>query len=308
MIVLENPKTPFPVDEEYAHVISLLARTGILVPLPASECQGVIGIDGKAYAAPTLDQVRELVTRNKELVFKKVQQGFDRLELVPLAMPTEALIEKAKFAIVEHAAARNIYRSRPSPSGPLIHVRVNDEKQVWIWEELRKALDRHELIYFPQEYSNNHLGQDKLEAVNNPRVCGVPGWSVSLTESMPIAPQRGQGKTLAGRKQLELGSSPRDYLRMLQDAAYQGETGKTLEDFLVEFLTRLEQTGEVSNDVDDNNALWCLGQYVKVPYADLVPTGRWFREVGRLRLDMHRTGNKLCTGSWGVTTAVRLGN
>ena len=33
---------------------------------------------------------------------------------------------------------------------------------------------------------------------------------------------------------------------------------------------------QVSNDVDDSNALWCLGQYVKVTHGDLVPTGRWF--------------------------------
>ena len=81
---------------------------------------------------------------------------------------------------------------------------------------------------------------------------------------------------------------------------YLGETGKTLEDFLTKFLTRLETTNEISNDVNDNNALWCLGQYLKVPYAELVPTGRWIRNVGRARLDMHRTGNKLCTKSWGV--------
>ncbi len=51
---------------------------------------------------------------------------------------------------------------------------------------------------------------------------------------------------------------------------------------------------------------WCLGQYLKVTYAELVPTGRWHRDVGRARLDMHRTGNKLCTKSWGGSSTVRL--
>ena len=77
-----------------------------------------------------------------------------------------------------------------------------------------------------------------------------------------------------------------------------GETGKTLEDFMTKFLTHLETTNEVCNDRYDNNALWCLGQYLKVTYAELVPTGRWQRDVGRARLDMHRTGNKPCTKSW----------
>ena len=129
---------------------------------------------------------------------------------------------------------------------------------------------------------------------------------MGLVESLPIMPQQGRGKTLGGRRQLEIGSSPRDYLRILQTQAYQGETGKTLEDFIAKFLIHLETTNEVSNDVHDNNALWCLGQYLKVTYAELVPTGRWFRDVGRARLDMHRTGNRLCTRSWGGSSTVRL--
>ena len=167
-------------------------------------------------------------------------------------------------------------------------------------------VETDELVYFPVEYSSNHRGQTKLKVVNNGRVCGVPGWSVGLVESLPIMPQQGQGDKLGGRRQLEIGSSPREYLRTLQTQAYLGETGKTLEDFITKFLTHIETTNEVSNDVRDNNALWCLGQYLKITYAELVPTGRWIRDVGRVRLDMHRTGNKRCTKSWGGSTAVRL--
>jgi hypothetical protein len=129
---------------------------------------------------------------------------------------------------------------------------------------------------------------------------------VGLVESLPIMPQQGQGKTLWGRRQLEIGYSPREYLQILQTEAYRGETGKTLEDFITKFLIHLETTNEVSNDVNDKNALWCLGQYLKITYAELVPTGRWYRDVGRARLDMHRTGNKLCTKSWGGSSTVRL--
>jgi hypothetical protein len=93
----------------------------------------------------------------------------------------------------------------------------------------------------------------------------------------------------------------------LQTEPYQGESGKTLEDFLTEFLVRLETTNEVSYDGDDLNALWCLAQYYKIPYAEVVPVGRWIRSVGRLRLDSHRTGNKKCTKNVGVSTIVRLG-
>ena len=296
----------FPVEREYDRCISAFTRADILSHLPHSKRDGVIGIDGKEYPIPTREQVAELFAQNRELIERKVPQGFDRLELTPLAIPTAFLIERMKAVILKHAAEGKIFQTRRSPADPLIPVRVNAEKQVWIWETLRQALDTDELVYFPQEYSSNHRGQTKLEVIHDERICAVPGWSVGLVESYLIIPPQDQGKILGGRKQLELGFSPREFLQTIQQEAYQGETGKTLEDFITEFFTHLETTDEVSNDVADNNALWCLGQYFKVPYAELVPTGRWFRELGRVRLDAHRTGNKQCTKSWGVSTIVRL--
>jgi hypothetical protein len=296
----------FPVEREYARCVTALNSIGILSLLPESGQPGVIGTDGKEYPVPTQEQVAGLFDHNRDHVKRKVPQGFDCLELTPLAMPAHLLIDRMNGAIIKHAAEGKIFQIRRSPSDPLIPVRVNKEKQVWVWETLRQALDTDGLIYFPQEYSGNHRGQTKSEAVNNGRICGVPGWSVGLVESFLVMPEQDQGKTLGGRRQLEIGSSPREYLRILQEEACQGETGKTLEDFMVEFLTRLETTNEVSNDVRDGNALWCLGQYMKIPYAEVVPTGRWHRDVGRVRLDMHRTGNKCCAKNWGVSTVVRL--
>ncbi|HEU5349767.1 MAG TPA: hypothetical protein VFU63_14240 [Ktedonobacterales bacterium] len=228
------------------------------------------------------------------------------MALTPLAMPALLLIDLMKAAILKHAAEGTIYQTRRSPSDPLIPVRVNAEKQVWLWDTLRQILDTDELVYFPQEYTSNHRGQTKQEVIKDGRICAMPGWSVRLVERFPTMPEPGQGKVLAGRRQLEIGLSPNEYRQALQSPAYQGETGKTLEDFLTEFLTRLETTNEVSNDVADNNAIWCLAHYFKVPYADLVPTGRWHRSIGRVRLDMHRSNNKSCTKSWGGPSTVRL--
>jgi hypothetical protein len=299
----------FPVEREYPRHVTALYRTGILTLLPKSESIGVIGIDGKEYPVPTQEQVVELLAYNRELVNRKVPQGFDRLELTPMAMSLPYLFDLMKAVILKHAADGKIYQARRSASDPYTPVRVNKEKQVWIWETLRQALDTDELVYFPQEYSSNHRGQTKLEIINNGRICAVPGWSVGLVESLPIIPQPGRGKIIGGRRQLEIGSSPRDYLRTLQTQAYQGETGKTLEDFITKFLTHLETTNEVSNDRYDNNALWLLGQYVKYVKhvkSDLVPTGWWHRDFGRARLDAHRPGNRLCTRNWGGSSTVRL--
>ena len=296
----------FPVEREYARCVTALDRTGILTLLPKSESIGVIGIDGKEYPIPTQEQVVELSNHNRELVGRKVPQGFDRLELTPMAMPLPNLFDLMKVAILKHESEGKIYQTRQSPSDPLIPVRVNQEKQVWVWDTLRQAIDTGELVYFPKEYSSNHRGQTKSEVVNNGRICAVPGWSVGLVESFPIMPKQGQAKTLGGRRQLEIGSSPNEYLQTLQSEAYQGETGKTLEDLTTKFLTYLETTNEVSNDVYDNNGMWCLAHYLKISYAEVVPTGHWHRSVGRIRLGMHRTNNKLCTKSFGGSTTVRL--
>src|SRR4030042_6629964 len=143
----------FPVEGEYARCVTALSRTGILTLLPKSESIGVIGIDGKEYPIPTQQQVVELFDHNRELVGRKVPQGFDSLELTPMAMPTSLLIDRLRTAVLRHAAEGKICQTRRSPSDPLIPVRVNTEKTVWIWDTLRQALDTDELVYFPQEYS-----------------------------------------------------------------------------------------------------------------------------------------------------------
>jgi len=294
------------IENQYAHCISVYKSAGIIIHLQKSNCFGVIGIDGKEYPIPTFENVKELFIQNKDLICKKIPQGFSHLELTPLANPINVLIDLMKKSILKHAEKGLIYQTRKSASDPLIPIKVNKEKQVWIWDTLMQVIDSDELIYFPQEYSNNCSGYTKSEVINNGRFCAIPGWSVGIVESLSIMNQKGQGKTLGYRKQLEIGFSPREYLKILQNKRYEGETGKTLEDFITRFIYHLETTNEISNDRYDNNAFWCLGQYVRIKYAELVPTGWWHRIYGRVRLDMHRTGNKQCTNSWGSLSTVRL--
>ncbi len=309
MVASATIASKFSVKKEYTRCVSTLKRTGVLAYLPKSNGNGVLGIDGKEYPLPTLEQVLEVFTRNSELVAIKVPQGFDRLEMTPVAMAIPLLIEQMKAALLKHAAEGKTYQTRSSNSDPLIPVRVNADKTIWIWDTLSLMLDTDETVYFPKDFSSGHGGKTKLQVIQDSRFCALPGWSIGLVENQPIRPAQGQGLRLAGRPQLEIGLSPREYLEMLQTDNYLGETGKTIEDFSIEFLTRLVASHEISHDREDNNALWLLGQYVKYVQevkTDLVPTGWWHREFGRLRLDAHRPGNKRCTSSWGAATTVRL--
>jgi len=309
MKVALKPEQIFPVENEYTRCVKALKSAGILTLLPESGCFGVIGTEGKEYPIPTKEQIVELFEHNSELVSRKLLQGFDCLEITPMAIPLEIIIERMKEAILKQAAEGKIYHARLSSSDSLTPVYVNKEKHVWIWETLKYAMDTDELVYFPQEYSDNHKGQTKSEVLNNKFICAFPGWSVGLVERLSVMPQQSSGKTLGGRGQLEIGFSPRDYLLTLRTKPYQGETGKTLEDFITKFITHLEISNEISYDRYDDNALWLLGQYVRYVNhlkSDLVPTGWWHRPFGRVRIDAHRPGNRLCTKSWGVSTIVRL--
>lgn len=294
------------IKEEYARCRDELLLCDLIAPIPGSGLLGFIGFDGQVYPMPSLEQVNALFSHKADLVSRKMAQGFERLLLTPLAISLPFLIETVQAALVQAGAQGSIYPTQRLTSDAVVPARLNKEKQVWLWEQVRLVLDTDSMIYFPSQYTAQHGGLCKSEAVRNPLVCATPGWSVALVETSPFLPQRGEGKTLAGRPQLEIGSSPREYLAALQESAYMGESGKTLEDALTQFLVRLVSTRQISFDRDDNSSQWCLGQYFTLPYAQVVPTVWWSRQVGRLRLDAHRTGNKKCAQNWGVSTLVRL--
>jgi len=295
--------------KEYSRNIDTLSHTGILTILPRSKKLGVIGIDGKKYPAPTQERLLEIFTRNKELVDRKMRQGFTRLLLTPIAMPIPQLIDLAKTALLKHAADGKIIQTKRNPTDPDISVRVNTVKPIWIWDRVRKVLDTPKIVYFPQAYTkNDHQGLTKEKVIHTAPLCAVPGWSVGLIEPIPIMPGQGQGKVMGGRKQLEGYSAPRDYLQTLSTPAYQGETGWTLEDFLTHFITHLETTSQVSHDRYDANALWLFGSYIPdlMPKALVVPVGYWSRNVGRkIYMSAHRTANRF--KDWVGRSIVRLG-
>jgi hypothetical protein len=268
----------------------------------------VIGIDGKEYPFPTQEQLQEVFTRNKELVDRKMRQGFTQLQLTPIAMPTSQLIDRVIIAVLEHASAGRIIQTKQNPTDADIPVRVSTAKPLWIWDKIRQAVDTPDLVYFPRAYTDrDHQGLTKEEVMRETRFCAVPGWSAGLIEPVPVMPQQGQGKTIGGRRQLEAYSTPDDYLQTLSTPAYQGETGWTPEDFLTHFVTQLETTDQVSHDRYDSNALWLLGSYIPDSgpgLAKLVPVGYWARVRGKIDVSAHRSRNRL--KGWVARSAVRL--
>ena len=284
-------------------------QTGIITFLPRSKKIGVIGINGEEYPVPTREQLQEIFDRNKELVDRKMRQGFTQLQLTPIAMSVSQLIDRVKTVVLKHAAAGKILQTKENSTDADIPARVNTGGPIWIWDRVRQVLDTPNLLYFPRAYTNrDHQGSKKEQVIRKTRLCAVPGWSVGLIEPISIMSQQGQGEVIGGRKQLEEYCTPREYLQILSTPIYEEETGWTPEDFLTHFVATLETTNQISHDRHDGNALWLLGSYMpnSMPNAKLVPVGYWDRDAGRrLRLTAHRTGNRL--RAWVARSMVRLG-
>lgn len=301
----EPPKPLFSLEGEYARAVTALGRAGILKILHRSGDFGVIGIKGEVYPVPTHEELRRVFSRNRELVNKKLRQGFTQLQLTPIGMPVPRLIERVKAAIAEHAAAGSVMQTKVNQGDAPVMARVSD-KPLWSWETVLKAMDSPEMVYFPRSYSKgDHQGLSKEEVVKSQSLCAAPGWSVGLVEPIPIMPKRGHGRTIGMRRQLEAGATPREYLQSLSGEAYEGETGWTPEDFLTHFVIQLDAFDQVSHDRYDGNALWLLGAFMPNKYSGIVPVGYWSRALGRVDLSAHRSGNRL--REWVGRSMVRLG-
>ena len=292
----------------YDDTVTAMSRAGIIKSMPGSGLQQVIGFDRLPYPAPKSDQIERLFDLNHELIEQKMRQGFTQLLITPLAAPIPVLIDRLSEVIRSHARSGTIYHIKTDPTGTVTPAQVNTKAPTWLWERVQRVLDTDRVVYFPQVYTpQGHQGMSKSEAVTDRRICAIPGWSISLVEPLVFLPKAGQAEVIGGRRQLENGLSPREYLSVLSDGQYAGESGWTLEDFLTYFLIHLEKTHQVTHDRADNNALWLLGQYLpdleKTP--NLVPVGYWSSTLGKkLYLSAHRTGNhfKMC----GARTMVRL--
>lgn len=290
------------IRNQFDRCVESLERTGILEPLEGSGGAGVVGIDGREYPPPTLDQLLGLLERNGELVARKAAQGFTRLLLTPVAMPVPRLIDRVNGYVRQRSDPGPLLRTKAHPGDPDVPTTLSKKEPVWIWQRVLAAMDTPEVVYFPTSYDiDRHGGVAKEEVLRDPRRCAVPGWSVGLVEPIPIMPRRGEGQVLGGRGQLEAGSTPTEYLGLLGTPPYRGETGWTIEDLMVQFVTRVERTGEVSHDRFDGNALFLLGMYMPrvMRRALLVPTANWGSERGRrLYIGAHRTNNRfaICVG------------
>lgn len=225
--------------EQYESQRKILQKNNILKKLSTGEL-GIKGIDGKEYVFPTYQEIARRMRENKEIIKTKTEQGFTKLLIVPFGMKLGDLVEKYKQAILRHHKAQKLFAPKEKQTDPNLPIGLLSDSVVWSsWSSDDDTAGL--LVYYPQEFSQNHQGKTKREILEE-----EGGWNILLVEDLPIIPREGQGKTIGGRKQLESRKSLAKYLEIIQnDPSYQNESGMTPEDYIVYAITHLEQTDQV---------------------------------------------------------------
>ncbi|MBU1179890.1 hypothetical protein KJ885_03025, partial [Patescibacteria group bacterium] len=113
-----------------------------------------------------------------------------------------------------------------------------------------------------------------------------------------------KGKNVKGRKQLEAGQTPNQYLEMLKtNPQYQNETGMTPEEQIIYAIKYLEQTNQVIDDYSGKGSVsYQLGAFF--PASGGVPRAGWYR--GRRAACLGGSGPEDSDSGDGVRAWVRV--
>ncbi len=270
----KSPERLLNLRESYDTQIKLLSQVGILTILPEKMALGIVGIDGKEYPVPSYEEIKERLEKRKEELEPKMNQGFTKILLVPMAMPLDTLIEKLKQRLVAHKKEGKLFNTDGKP------VELNTENPMWVWNEYAKADKEGKLVYYPKSFEkNNHGGKTKKEIIDE-----GSSWRVSLVEDLPDLPAENSGKSMGGRKQLETNKTASTYLKLLQtDKQYNQEDGFTPEEWLTYFLSHLEAKNQIiDNYQSKGKASFLTGAFF--PSQGLLPFGYWGSVGGQAEL------------------------
>ncbi|MBI2633258.1 MAG: hypothetical protein HYW78_02600, partial [Parcubacteria group bacterium] len=251
--------------EQYENQKSILQRLNILQKV-SNGSESIRGIDGTEYPFPLYAEISRGMQKSREWLKTKTEQGFTQLLIVPFGLPLDDLIEKYKQVILQHHQDRKLFATKENPTDPDEPLELEESQPIWVWDKYINADKDGKIVYFPKEFSSHHQGKTKKEVLQE-----HGGWNVLLLENLPNIPRQGKGAEIKGRKQLEAGKTPNDYLKTLQtNAHYKNETGMTPEEQLLYAITHLEQTNQIIDDYQGKGSgSFQIGAYF--PADDNVP-------------------------------------
>lgn len=284
---------------QYDRIVESLYATGVLLGNVDLE---IMGIDKEFYPVPSYEKILEVLIKKQSIIQEKISQGFTQLQLTPIATPIEILKDRYAMLLIKHKQENQLFATRKNPNDKPIPLDLDTTNPIYIYQEFINGEQSGDLIYYPQQFQkDNHGGLTKPELILKLQNSPCPGWNVLLLEDNAFLPQENQGKTINGRKQIENGKTPIDYLNLLQtQKPYHNESGLTIEDWLTQAILRLQTRDEVINDFNDGNSTFLIGNFLKEGF---LPRGCWdrYRRACVIRDDF--PGYRYT--SYGVRSAVR---
>jgi len=237
----------YHLKEQYNSQVALLEQVGIL------DRGAIRGIDGKEYPIPTLEQITIRLFERREELFTKHDQGFTKLLLVPFGMSLDFFIPIFEKFLLSYRRSH-------------LEFDLDIEEPFLIRAEYNAADigDSPKLVYEPQSFTKTgHGGKTKTQILEDQSVnpSSFPGWMIHLFQPSDPSDSHSPGfvsiskreeEKVYGneipRKDFEVGKTPDMYRSILkeaqnnEDSPYHGETGLTLEDWILAFITHLEET------------------------------------------------------------------
>jgi hypothetical protein len=264
---LENPtleewlETSF--TKQYLEQVTVLNKTGFLEILREKDENGldqigIKGIDGKEYPLPEEEEIRKIFVSNHGPVLEtKLKQGFSRLQITPFALPLEKFFKLLEQNIKKNYQQKTLHGINIKDDTQKVLLPLDLKEPLFVWEDWKNSDNQNNCLYYPAlptdyydytPFSGKLLGQTKKEILKNSSSL-FPGFEIMLLEKNLTIPKENKGKTIHGRKQLEAGLSPIEYLKKLsRDSQYLHERALTIEDWITLFITHLENNHSVLPD------------------------------------------------------------
>src|SRR3989344_6905870 len=327
---------PFPelprqeLESQYISQVEILERTGLLVRL--SDSRLGLKLNNQEYSLPSFQEITRRLREKREILKNKISQGFNQIQITPL-VSIETLKQTLGRLLIEHHKNHKLFKAKRNPtvsseaSGegrkdkdePLD---LDVSSPVYVYDQFQ---DTPGLRYYPKAFDpDNHRGITKDQLISE-----TQGFNIILTEKSLFLPQENDPNNLPipstgslqagsghrnGRKRIENNKTSIEYLNLInQDSQYKDESYLTIEDWLTQFITHLEQTDQASNDWNDNNAAWLPGNYLPPTLEERrqnpgssgkLPDGAWRRGAREARVGW---GDPVIRRSgWGARPSVRI--
>ncbi|MDP3696948.1 MAG: hypothetical protein Q8R55_02840, partial [Candidatus Taylorbacteria bacterium] len=224
----------------------------------------------------------------------------------------ETLKQTLGRLLIEHHNNQKLFKTKRDSQALDEPLDLDVNNPVYVYDKFQ---DNPELKYYPKAFNpDNHqsITKDQL-------IAETQGFNIILIENNQFLPQENENQIINQskpnqRKRIENNKTPIDYLNLItQDPQYQGESYLIIEDWLTQFITHLEQTSQVLNDWNDNNAVWLPGNYLPPTLEERqqnprslgwLPDGCWFRVNRRARVDWVNPGYRF--SRWGASPSVRI--